>query len=375
MRVAIDCEPITCNMGGIRVYTMNLVRAFARIEMDTQFRLYYSFSRRYLHTPLTIPRENFSNTYNPLPAAVMDWATAHTPLSHSFFLGSVDVVHSINFRYFKLTRGEKLVVTIHDVCFLLFPQFFGEEMASKLKRSVEQLLQDAEYVITISENTRRDFLEHFVWPEDRISAILPGVDIRMGVGLTLSRSGRRNIDAPYILSVGTLEPRKNYSRLFRAFSELKREHKEPLKLVVVGGRGWLYGETLKTWEDSSAREDIVILGRVDFERLQELYRGAEFFVYPSVYEGFGLPILEAQQMGLAVLAGDNSSIPEVCGDSALLVNTSSEREIAWGMKRLLADLDFRRMLVERGRVNLGRFSWDDTARRVLEVYQLVAGEG
>jgi len=123
------------------------------------------------------------------------------------------------------------------------------------------------------------------------------------------------------------------------------------------------------------REDIVILGRVEFERLQELYRGAEFFVYPSVYEGFGLPILEAQQMGLAVLAGDNSSILEVCGDSALLVNTSSEREIAWGMKRLLADLDFRRMLVERGRVNLGRFSWDDTARRVLEVYRFVAGGG
>lgn len=374
MRIAIDSTPTAFFSGGIPVYTRNIIRALSKIDKENDYILFYSLWKHMRTRPVYVPQSNFRLSIERLPESVKRPLMKHTPFSYSHLIGDVDLLHTTDFKGLKLTRRERWVATVYDLIVILFPEFIHEFTIGKVNDYVENYLPLADYIITISECSKRDIINTLNWPEDRIEVIYIGVDFRLRPGTKQEAERILGFNEPYILAVSTLEPRKNYPRLFRAFDLLKDIYKKPIKLVVVGHLGWLYDDIFLTHEKCRFRDDIVILNDVNTAQLGVLFSGAEFYAHPSLYEGFGLPVLEAQHMGKAVLAGNNSSIPEVVGDSAILVDVKDEEEIVKGMLTLLENQDLRAKLIQKGHNNIKRFSWEKTARETLAVYQRVFHE-
>jgi len=371
MRIGIDATAIITYPSGISVYTLNLIRALTQIDKYNNYILFYTIGMHSRARPVFFPQSNFKSSAKFLPERFKRAIMKFTPLSFSHLIGNIDLFHSIDYKAVKLTRGERWIATIHDLIFILFPENITKCYLKTIMDYAENYLPRADYIITDSECSKRDIINILNWPEDRISVVYGAVNFRIQPGARQKAQEILGFNQPYILTVSTFEPRKNYSRLFRAFDRLKAIYKQPIKLVAAGTLGWLYDDIFNTHRKCRFSDDIVILTNVSNAQLGILYSGAEFFVYPSIYEGFGLPILEAQYMGKAVLAGNNSSIPEVVGDSALLVNVKDEEELVRGMLTLLEDPDLRTKLVQKGYSNLRRFSWEKTAQETLSVYERV----
>jgi glycosyltransferase involved in cell wall biosynthesis len=371
MRIAIDATPTAVFAGGIPVYTRNLIRALSKIDKENDYILFYSLRGEMKAQPVYVPQSNFSLSVERFPVRIKRFLMRHTPFSYSHFIGKVDLLHTTDFKGLKVSRGERWVATVYDLIVPFFPEFIHEYTIKKVKDYVENYLPEADYIITISECSKRDIINTLNWPEDRIEVTYIGVDFRLRPGTKQKAEKILGFSEPYILAVSTLEPRKNYPRLFRAFDLLRSIYAKPLKLVVIGKLGWLYDDIFLTHQKCRFKDDIVILNDITTTQLGIIFSGAEFYVHPSLYEGFGLPVLEAQYMGKAVLAGNNSSIPEVVGDSALLVDVKDEEEILKGMLALLENPDLRNRLIKRGYDNVKRFSWEKTARETLAVYQRV----
>ena len=371
MRVAIDCTPALFYTGGIHIYVRNLVGALSQIDKENDYLLFYNLWGHLRNRSLYINQSNFKLSKEYLPGLVKRFLMKNTPFSCSPMIGRVDIFHSTDFKGFKLTRGERWINTVHDLIVPLFPELVPKANLNRVMDYFKNYLPNADFIITISESSKRDIIKILKWPEDRIEVIYDAADISLQPGSEQEVKEVLGFDQPYILAVSTLEPRKNYPSLFRAFDLVRDAHKGPIKLVVVGQLGWLYDDIFTTHKKCRFGDDIVILTNIDTTQLGILYSGAEFFVHPSLYEGFGLPILEAQHMGKAVLAGNNSSIPELVSDSAILVDVKNEEEIVKGMLTLLENQDLRAKLIQKGYINIKRFSWEKTARETLAVYQKV----
>jgi alpha-1,3-rhamnosyl/mannosyltransferase len=247
----------------------------------------------------------------------------------------------------------------------------------QLRLTVRATVRRAAHVIAPSEYTRRDLIETYKLDPARVTAIplaasshfRPVTDV-----LELERVRRRyGITREYVLAVGSIQPRKNLSRLVRAYSGLRRERGRSNlpQLVLVGKRAWLYGETLKAVEEEGVGDSVVLTGYVSEGDLPALYTGALCFAYPSYYEGFGLPPLEAMRCGTAVLTGNRTSLPEVVGDAGLLVDPFDTGDIARALARLIEDPALRAELGARGLERASAFDWRDTARMTLQVYRRV----
>ncbi|MGM0365696.1 MAG: glycosyltransferase family 4 protein, partial [Actinomycetota bacterium] len=226
-----------------------------------------------------------------------------------------DVFHCPDFMV-PPTWARNIVLTINDLAFVRFPEFNFEWFIEKYTRLVKANAMRAQKIIAISKSTRNDIIEFFGVPPDKVSVIYPAAD---GIFKKLKNPDasvprRYNTGNDYILSVGTVEPRKNYPLLINAFGKIKGDFPR-LKLVIVGRTGWKSEPSYKAREDSPHREDILFLGRIEDSDLVHLYNQAKAFVYPSLFEGFGLPVLEAMSCGAAVIASNTSSLPEVTADS------------------------------------------------------------
>jgi glycosyltransferase involved in cell wall biosynthesis len=228
-------------------------------------------------------------------------------------------------------------------------------------------------VITGSNQTKTDLIKYFGLNADKVVVTPYGVDPCFRPITDKQRfvevKTKYGIDNEFILYVGNLQPRKNLVRLFLAFERLKIKRKINEKLVIVGKKAWLYQDIFKTYEQLKAKEEIIFTGYVPTEEIPVLYSAARIFVYPSLYEGFGLPPLEAMACGVPVLTSLVSSLPEVVGDSALLVDPYSVEEIANGIERLLSDEKLRLSLREKGLRKASTFSWRRTAELTLAVYR------
>lgn len=257
------------------------------------------------------------------------------------------------------------VVTIHDLAFLRWPEQVPKQRYRYLATGVRDAVRRATRVIAVSEATKADIVELLQVDPDRISVTPLGVDQEFGTADVTNETPPH--PRPYVLSVGNLEPRKNLPALLRAFASIKAE--APHDLILVGGEGWLTGEIHGTIRKLDLGERVHMTGYVEDKDLARWYRGADLFVLPSLYEGFGLPILEAMTCGTPVLTANRSAMPEVAGDAALLVDPGDDRSIATGMVRLLTDAaladDFRR----RGAVRAAAFTWERTAVETVAVYR------
>jgi glycosyltransferase involved in cell wall biosynthesis len=268
-----------------------------------------------------------------------------------------------------------IVTTIHDLAFEHLPETFNRRSWMQLRLTVRSTARRAAQIITVSEYSREDIINSYGAPPEIVSvtpeAAPPGFT-RVTTETELEKIRKiYGIESDYILSLCSIQPRKNLVRLIQAYSLLRRSHPEGKlpQLVLAGKSGWLDKETRRAAQREDVSADVRFTGYVADEHLNALYSAATCFVYPSYFEGFGLPILEAMKCGTPVIAGNRTSIPEVAGDAALLFDPFDVQSLVEALKRILNDSQFRAALSVKALQRASEFSWQTTARLTLAVYE------
>ena len=274
------------------------------------------------------------------------------------------------------------VVSVMDLSFLRFPELFAEKDLYQLKNWTKYSVGKASHVITISNSSKNDIIKAYKIPADRVSVVYPGIKqvttLNPHVYSMSELKTKYKISDNYILSVGTLQPRKNTARLIEAFAKIRKSKKyadSDLMLVVVGKKGWLYEDILSAPERFGVTESVKFLDFVSDEDLISLYKNAQCYVFPSLYEGFGLPVLEAMKFDCPVITSNVSSLPEAAGDAALYVDPLDIEDIAKKIQKVLEDKDLRRGLIKKGREQVKKFSWEKSAKETLAILEEVGRNG
>jgi glycosyltransferase involved in cell wall biosynthesis len=377
MRIGIDGKVLSSRAGGIGTSALNLVRScvceaathYPQLEfviftgpqtcLDAVQGTNWWVDERFRHIESSLLRLLFY-----LPRGLK---AQHIDVFHGFDHLGVPLFAKIG-RY---------VATIHDMIPLLRPQWVTRKHRLVVMAGYQRLRQQADLVITPSEATKADVVHHLQINPDRIAVIPWGCEERFRpTGNPEHFAGvqqRLGLPARYLLFVGTLEPRKNLTTLMHAYAMLRAERRgEDLKLVVAGRMGWLYDDIFNTVEALALAEEVLFTGFVDDEDLPDLYRGASMFVFPSLYEGFGLPILEAMASGVPVITSDTASMAEVAGDAAIRVDPHDPRAIAEAIAQVLADDKLREALTQKGIARARRFTWGAVAQKTLALYTALA---
>lgn len=378
MRIAIDYTPAVYQRAGIGRHTRGLVQALAELNAGHQITLVV-----YGRPPKGAPQAPAECNLRivPLPNRWMTvaWHRMRAPLPADWLIGAIDLYHASDFVLPPL-RQAKALVTVHDLSFLTVPEGADAGLRSFLSRVVPRAVARADHVLADSKSTKRDLVERLGLPEQKITVVYPGVEPRFRpvadpTALATVRARYRIGDAPFVLGVGTLEPRKNWTSLIRAWSQMRKAHGLPHRLVIAGGRGWLYEKLFQEVATSEQREHIVLPGFVEDSDLPALYSAADVFAFPSLYEGFGIPVVEAMACGTPVVCADNSSLPEAAGLAALLVPATDSGALADAMARIITDATLRSELCRQGLRHARRFTWTTAARTLLDTYERVECHG
>jgi glycosyltransferase involved in cell wall biosynthesis len=373
MHIMIDYTPAVHQRAGIGRYTRGLVQALGEMESPHRFTLFVLGKPPADCVPKRLPPA-FQLRTVPLTdrwATVM-WYRLNLPLPVDLLSGRADLFHGPSFTLPPSWMPRLL--TVHDLSFLRYPQGAHPPLLAWLRRAVPRSLARARHVLADSESTRRDLIELLNVPAGRITVIGAGVDDHFrrieDPGQLAAVRNRYRLPGRFVLGLSTLEPRKNFTGLIAAFNQLAGQppHAD-LHLVIAGGRGWNYAPVFEAADASPFRERIHFPGYVAEADLPTLYSLAGVFAFPSHYEGFGIPVLEAMACGTPVVCADNSSLPEVAGDAALLVRADDTPGIAAAIDRTLRDASLREQLIRRGQAQARRFTWPDAARRLLAVYE------
>ncbi len=272
-----------------------------------------------------------------------------------------------------LSGATPLVVTVHDLSFLLFPEGFRGWNRTYLRLMTGLSVRRARRVIAVSESTRQDLVRLYGLAPDRVDVVHNGVDAAfrpLPPGEVAAFRSKRGLPEQFLLTVGTLEPRKNLVRLVEAYSRLPRPR---IPLLLVGGKGWLYDEILNRIEDLDLADEVCFVGYVTAEELPCWYNAAEALVYPSLYEGFGLPALEAMACGTPVVTSSTSSLPEVVGQAGVLVEPTDVAALTAALERVLADAGLRAQMRAAGLSQAGGFSWPKAASGTVQSYRRALG--
>jgi glycosyltransferase involved in cell wall biosynthesis len=372
LHIAIDAHSVGTGLAGNESYITNLIEALAELDEVNRYTLYVT------------RREAVERFQHRWPHVAVRRTLPHTPLvripltlSQELRRRPVDLLHV---QYTAPPFAPcPVVATIHDLSFEHLPQTFKRRSRLQLRLTVRRTARTASRVLVPSEHTRRDIIETYKLDAERVSvtplaapAHFAPVEDEKEVRCVCERY---KIEGDYILAVGSIQPRKNLTRLIAAYADLRRArpHANLPKLALVGKKAWLYDETLRAIEASGLGDLTVLTGYVSEEDLPALYTGALCFVYPSYFEGFGLPPLEAMQCGTPVIAGNRTSLPEVVSDAGLLVDPFDKNAITSALARMIDDSDLRALLRVKGRERASHFSWRETARLTLKAYERVTG--
>ncbi len=367
MRVGIDARLVYYRQAGISQYTLRLLEQLAALDQEDDFTILQSrkdsstlvdqpnFRKRSLWTP---PHHRLEQLLLPLELATTD----------------LDVLHSPDFIP-PFRRNFKSVITVHDLNFLLYPDFLTPESASYYGQ-IDQAVRRCDYIIAVSESTKRDIVQLTGAPENKITVVYEAahpiyrpLQDRQMVERVKERFA---IQRDFVLFVSTIEPRKNVPTLLRAYKQLLDNYRADVDLVLAGEKGWLFDKVFALMQELNLQEHVHFLGRVSTEDLLRLYNAAQVLVHPAFYEGFGLPPLEAMACGTPVVVSNTSSLPEVVGDAALLVDPREVDEITVASWRLLSDQALRQQMIEKGLKRARLFSWRKAASETLDIYRRLA---
>lgn len=374
MRIGIDYTAAVNQRAGIGRYTRCLVGALAELDDQNEYVLFYAHGGQDNVGPFFADRPNFHERPVRLSQRnlAIIWHRLRLPIHVERVTGPLNLFHSPDYNLPPLRCGRG-IVTVHDLSFLLFPECHDRNLREYLERTVPLSVSRATLVLADSNNTMNDLVCLLDARPERVRVLYPGVDerLRRVEDEEVLRAAREKfgLHFPFILYVGTIEPRKNLGRLIQAYARLKTRRQLEHKLVIAGQKGWLYDDVFRRAVDLRVGEDVIFPGYISDDDLPSLYSLADAFVFPSLYEGFGLPPLEAMACGTPVVTSTVSSLPEVAGDAALLVNPTDVDELAQAIARVLDDGDLRRRLSAKGVERAGSLTWRAAAKSLLEIYE------
>ncbi len=378
MRLGVDCSAAVWQGAGIGRYTRALIGELLRLDRENRYILLFPAGFPGRPAPFLAHLRHLDHPHlqlRPLPLSdrylAILWQRLGLPLPVELFCGRLDLFYSPDFVLPPQLAGRRLL-TVHDLAFLVHPECAVPSLEWYLRRAVPRSIARADLLLADSEHTRQDLIRLLGVSPERVEVLYPGVEPAfrpLGQAALEEVRARYGLPGRFLLTVGTIEPRKNLPRLLEALSGLPERLRLPL--VVVGRPGWLYQETFAAVERYGLQGEVRFLGFVPQEDLPALYNLALALVYPSLYEGFGLPPLEAMACGTPVLAGCVSSLPEVVGEAAVLVDPADVSSIREGLRRLLEDDELRARLRKEGLARAREFTWEKAAVRLREMMEYV----
>lgn len=359
MKIGIDIRSTLKKRTGIGYYTIDLISALAAIDSGNEYFL-YSHIRPF----------DFKRRLPALPSARFRHRLDRIKLRPEITMRDMDVFHTSSYDI-RAARNVGLVTTVHDVVPLIFPEGYSDDYLAGLEGKLKRVLDDSAAVIADSNNTKKDLVSRFPARAGKIEVIYPGRDVSFRPvdkkKAFQAIKKKYSIDTQFVLFVGGQDPRKNSGRVAEAFREIKHTHKMPHVLVMTGKFDPGRREALR----KGLEKDIVFPGYVDRSDINLFYSACEVFVYPSLYEGFGLPILEAFSSGAPVVTSSTSSCAEIASSAAITVDPQSVSDIAGAVLNVMRDKSLGDSLRIKGRRRAEEFSWNDSASRFLDVFERI----
>ena len=362
---------------GVEGYTLNLLTHLFRIDKENQYKLFFNAFKG--------PSFNIDKAFNFPNVEIKKTKIPNKLLNLSFRLFNYpkiskllncDIFFCPNIMFYGLSKNCQNIITFHDLAFSHFPHFYS--LKRRLWHKIvnpRKLAEDNDSIIAVSQATKDDLISTYNIPENKIKVIYSGLDENLEVCRNKEKlekiRNKYNLPKKFILSLGSIEPRKNIVGLISAYEKLRNENKINNKLVIAGDAAWCYKEIFRVWEKSKYKEDIIFPGFIEEEDKVYLYNLSELFVYPSFYEGFGFPALEAMACGVPVVTSFVSSLPEVCRDAALLIDPYNIDDLALGVYNGLSDNNLRENLIEKGLERIEEFKWEKCAKNVLNLFNNV----
>jgi len=370
MRIGINAYLIRDLVSGVEYYIRDLLRALIEFDGTNSYTVYHLQKARSRIFADLRGCNRVATRFIDNPVTRIVWEQVALPLRSS--KDGIEILHAPGY-IMPLFSTLPTIVTIPDIIALKHPGLCGKRNAAYFKHFLPRSARRACRIIALSHTTKRDLIEHLGIAEDKIDVVHCGVreTFKPITDSALLDGARRKfgITGKVLLFAGNLEPKKNLGRLIAAFHELKGSNALEHQLVIAGHQGVSYGELRATAHRLGMDKSVVFTGYVSSEDLTLLYNIADVFVFPSLYEGFGIPPLEAMSCGTVVVGADAGSIPEVVGDGAVLVNPYAVEDIARGIYQAATDDELRKTLIERGRRRASRFTWRRAAAATVEVYE------
>jgi len=376
MKIGIDIRTLLdARPSGVSEYVLNLLKEMFKLDTANEYRLFYNCFGDCPNLPefkqanVKLIKYNYPNkVLNYLLFKIFNYPKLDKDLA-------VDVFFMPHLNFIGLSVGAKSLLTVHDLSFLKYPEFFSarKNFWHRMVKA-KKLLKRFSLVIAVSENTKRDIVELGGINPDKVRVIYSGVGEEykklplINYQFSVKRvRDKYNLPERFILYLGTIEPRKNVDGIIRAYNQLRVMSCElrDYKLIIAGARGWKSENIYREWDKSAFKNDIKFLGYVEPDDKIYLYNLASVFIYPSFYEGFGFPPLEAMACGVPVVASFASSLPEVVGDAALMVDPYNINDLAGALEKVLVDENLKNKLIARGLEQAKKFSWRETARAYL----------
>jgi len=360
---------------GTEHYSAEILKAIAKIDCENHYIIY---SPKELFQKIGKLPENFRYRIIPFPKL---WTQIR--LSWEMAFGKKPDILFIPSHTIPLVHPEKTIVTVHDLAFKHFPELFGKMELAYQNFGLQMAVKNASHIITVSENSKKDIVKLCKVPSEKITVIYHGYDQNLYHPLTTEEEHKENIlksksvytseilkNKPYIFYVGRLEEKKNVLRMIKTYEFLRKEPKIKHKLILAGKPGYGYDKIKECIESlpENIKKDIIELGYVENQQLASWMRNASVFYFPTLFEGFGLPVVEAMASGVPVVASNTTSIPEITGSAALLVNPHNIYEMAIALSKVINDSKLRLALVSKGKVRASMFSWSKSAEKTLKVF-------
>lgn len=362
----------TRHQSGIGYYTENIIRSVIELDQNDEFSIVAN-----LFATNKLPKVKISSTtknYNYklirfLPGKVWNQLIKRRvlPPVNVLLKDTPDVMVNFDFVRLPVSKKVKTLTVIHDLAFLHYPEFVQSRNLARLKKFVPLAIKKSDRIVAVSEFTKSDIVKSYNVDPQKIDVVSNAVNHKVFFPQKLKPSVQKKYNLPndYTLFIGNIEPRKNILGIIEAFGKLPTQLQAKHPLVLVGGKGWNDEGISEALNNSSAKEHIVRVGYVDDDDLAQVYAGAQIFVFPSFYEGFGLPVLEAMASGTPVITSKVSSLPEVGGDAVLYVDPKKSTTIAEAMKKLLQNSELQKTLIKKGIAHSKQFSWEQSAGQML----------
>lgn len=373
MRITIDVSPAVHHHAGLGTYSHELFKALLNVDGKNHYCALYHSSQAQVHLEPPLDRvPSFRVPFGAKPWRMSVLMAYYANLTMDRWLPPSDILHGTD-HLLPPMRASRTVFTIHDLIFRFFPEYHLPLNRWFLTLMLPKFMQRADAIIAISENTRRDVMRLMQIPSDKIKVIPEGVNPAFhpidGQDELERVRNKYHLPARFMLFFSTIEPRKNLTTLFEAYAALLKRNSELIPLVVAGRKGWLYQPILERIRELGIESRVYLTDWIDQPDVPLLFNLAEVLIFPSLYEGFGLPPLEAMASGTPLICSNASSLPEVVGDAGILFDPRDVGALTQAITRVLADETLRADLQQRGLEQARKFSWERTARETLAVYE------